>query len=363
MNNTIAALLCFGVLACQPKPKYENPDLVKVDSFYFDKTDLDEISYLTALSDSDFVSFSYSQQTIFKYRLNSQKVLKQVSKKQLFLDNGNDIWCFAADNKNGYIITDDQNQFFKVDTGYKATPLKQQMVIKPFLKENYILTSITYHPFIFNKNNLFTSFYYKDLNSYTNYFKEKHALDQYEISSNEIKPIGSLFVKPQNLIDFEVPVPYFCSTTSGINLIYPCFDTLYRYDYKTKQIQKQVIGNRDYILPEKWDYTKLGTSEFSSFDAKYRLNNFSYNGMYFNGKTQHYLFFYTTPEKEKTFEKKLKLLVTDSSLKNHRYFEFIDKDPYPLGNFSLSNNGFTLMNYINKTDDPKKPNLFHIYNF
>lgn len=361
--KTAFTLICFYaiLIGCENNKKIQSPSALLVDSIIINNVeDYNVILNMEYLNKNTFVSFNFNDNTFKKFKSNNTKKFHLVASKSFLKDS-----TFHSFNKlsdSSFLLIDYNNEHYILDTNlnYYTYSLHQR---KKSLSTNFINSGLKYHPVILKDSILISTFYYTQLEDYNKYLKEP-SISEYQIKKNEIIENKSYFIKPASLLNYQLPFPRFCFNKNKIILIYPCFDTLYIYDRNTNHISKYNIGNIEFKKPEKWEYNKLATENYNSYNTKYSLKNFKYYSIYYNPNTEHFILYYTSPTSQNTQSPILKALVLDNKYNKIQNYTFSEKIYFETENFIvIPNKGIAMPLFPNNPNKNETNIVYHIYNF
>lgn len=359
MKKIITYILPIFLLSCADKKvQFENVEEKLVDSFIVNNDYLCEAININQLNDSMLYTFNYTDNFI-KYYIKQGKNYNLKYKKYL---KHNTFQTFVkVIHPNLYLVKEGSRKVLFLDSNLNVLNQYTANDTKKYLKQNYVLMVLNERPMIYKDSFLYITYSHSDLASYSNWIKE-YNMSKYRLGTNQYLILeDNILPKPKDLLNFQFsPSSFFCDK-NNIHTIFSCFDTLYTYNIKSNTETKKHIGNKEYKLPAKWDYTKLGTSEFNGYNNKYTLNNFKYHSIYFNENTNHFMFFYSVPKDKVSTS--LHVLVTDTNLENHKYYDLTrSKYLYYDDLFFIKNKGLAIPHIIRKNDETS-PVQYFIFNF
>lgn len=354
-------LLCFNTICNAQKTfiKYQNPKNKLIDSFKIQLKYYDELLYLTYENTNTFSTYSFDGQcnTIYKKK---GKIEYEVIKVTPIKDNAYPISRIKYNN--GYYYTNGIGKLKHFYNNKFSNPIDLNHT-KKYLLDKFSLVGYNNHIQFIYDSFFYSTFYYKSVTQYQSYYYEK-AISKFKITKNNFEYIKDIITRPTSMYKFQVPYIFYAKVNSKLYYIFSCFDSLYCYDLKKDEMcGKSIINNVEFVMPQKWDYTKMinRSNDFNSYDTKYSLKNFKYESLYYNILTGHLLLYYHTPAENR--KQNLKLLAMDILGNKVAYYEF-NEDYFDSFNFFIiPNKGIAMPLLIKEDKLHEKPVTYHIYNF
>lgn len=353
----VGALILILTGSCVEKKvkKQSISKAIPVDSFYFVIQQRREVlhSFFTPKNNS-IVSGFYNKAKVNFYQKNNKlytlhhAVNYGNTKATLFQYEGGKLCFLGEDSLQIVDVLTKESEKFMLDLKLNH------------LGNDYLFSSLKYHPAFIKKNKLYALFYYRSLKDYEAYLKEK-CLAIFQLDSNKATFLKTIFNKPNCLKNYRQPYAKYCVANNKIVLLFPPLDTLYFYDLNTSKLTKRKINNRLYQLPQKYNYKKRNDS---GYDTKYYSNNFAYHSVFFNKKTKHYFLFFEAPNFKKTkiliYPNITYVLILDDAF-NTIKIQQLGNQYFSKESGMMTNKGFALPIYnINANEKKLK---YHIFNF
>jgi len=235
------------------------------------------------------------------------------------------------------------------------------------LRDSFMLLSMHDEPILLRHDTLIAHYAHAFLQNYPAYLKEPHALAEWKLSKDTAVFLRSYIPKPAMLAKQCLPFAKHTMLRNTIYLIYPGLDTIYTFDRSSGKTERIAIHNKDYVLPKAWDFQKLWTSDYNSYQTKYNLSTFAYEAIYYNALSRHFVLFYYAPAAARTDGKlatgedqQLNALVLDEDLSQVGYIRFNKPFTQPRNYFFIPGKGLALP-LLKETDDYETIR-FYIYN-
>jgi len=235
------------------------------------------------------------------------------------------------------------------------------------LKDSFMLLSMHDEPILLRHDTLIAHYAHAFLQNYPAYLKEPHALAEWKLTGDTAVFLRSYIPKPALLAKQCLPFAKHCMLRNTIYLIYPGLDTIYTFDRSSGKSERIAIRNKDYVLPAAWDFKKLWTSDYNSYQTKYNLSTFAYEAIYYNSLSRHFILFYYAPVKARADGKlptgedqQLNALILDEDLKQLSYARFNKPFTQPRNYFFIPGKGLALP-LLDETDNYETIR-FYIYN-
>lgn len=359
-------LLLLVLQGCTKQGPVEETEPLPVDSFSVSGIDVgQQVQGFEYLSDTQLCSYNLIHKELVYFRKKSPGQYQAAVRRPIEAE----AWSshFTGDDHLNYFLSRDN-----VLSCYNATA--DQMLWKrpirhvfPYLRDSFSIFSPHSAPIVKRHDTLIASLSHGFIQSYPQYFKEPE-IAEFRLTPDSIAFLRNYITKPSSLPDYCFPLSKYCLQGNHICLIYPCFDTLYRYDRMKNTLTKTRIGNRDYQLPAKFDMSKLWTPDYGSYQTNYSLHSFSYSAIYYNPLTKHFILFYGAPVSNVSKDKmatpddqKMKAMILDEHFKPLKYYIFKSR------NFVLAESYFIvpgkgLAMPVFKGHDDYETTLFYIYN-
>lgn len=358
-------ILTFGMLmSCGDADKHSTSDASVLDSFQvIGLSGMDDLLNLQLIDDTTLVTFSTfgSKLKTFKKRGDGFTFNQAVE-----LSVGKPFHTFWLTNSEINIV-DGSNTYYRLDKNYQLLRSLKFSDSKSALKKDFIINGNKTIPIIAKGDTIVSTYYYKNYQDYTSYFKEPAIAESFP-QGDSFVTLRDYFQKPNDLINHAIPFPKYCFHDNKILLIYPCYDTLYLYDRSSNKLTKHVIGNKKYSTPAHWNFKKMYEPDFSSYFTKYRLQNFYYHGIFYNPNSRHYLLYFkmavTVTDKEQNpspEDQKLQLLVLNESFEPLHYYRFTQTYGDPNLFLILPDKGIAMP--VTTKENTVQNVTFHLYNY
>lgn len=359
-------MLLFVLQGCTRQQAIEETEPAPVDSFKVSGIDVgQQVQGFEHLSDTLLCSYNLIYKELVYFRKLSPGQYKAAIHQPI------DVEAWSS-----HFIGDDQLNYFlsrsNALTCYNATAgqkLWERPVrhVFPYLRDSFSIFSPHSAPVVKRHDTLITSLSHGFIQSYRQYFKEPE-IAEFRLTADSVTFSRNYITKPKSLPGYCFPLSKYCLQGNDICLIYPCFDTLYRYDRMKNTLTKTLIGNKDYQLPARFDMSKLWTPDYGSYQTNYSLHAFSYSAIYYNPLTKHFILFYAAPvtgiSKDKMAtpeDQKMKALVLDGDFKPLKYYIFKSRNfVVPESYFIVPGKGLAMPAF--KGHDDYETTSFYIYN-
>lgn len=352
-------MFCF--LSCKWDIPYENPNTKLVENFQIitDSTyyEVGHVKYHDSIS---FLCFNVRSNIIKKYVKNENG--NYYCAERFTIPFKSNFYSYVNMSENKFVLIDSKNIHYLFENN-KFIRKYLSLEKKKFLENSYYYLDDILHPIIFLDSLFIATYCHGNIEGRWKYFSEP-SVCEYKIENREIIKLKDYLEKPHNLKDYRTPFPCYNFVKNSIFLIYPCFDTIYIFN-RNKQIEQKIhINNRDFKMPEKYNYNRFFSKDSRSYDTEYKLNNFQYNAIFYNSRSDHFLLFYYTPVKKGETFQNLKLLVLDKDFKNPIYYEFNGQEYRGAFCFVvIPDKGIAMPLLRNNPYEDEKDILYHVYNF
>jgi hypothetical protein len=287
--------LSIILVSCTNPTKPVDPiNALPIDSFSVSGIDIgqqaDNFQYI---NDTTLCSYDLTDSRLVYFQKNKSGNYSARIKKQI----DTEFWSmyFKGDDNKNYFI-DGNNVITVHDPTDSGSTKKYKIVHKfKFLKDSFGLALANNTPIIKRHDTIIAVITPISNTSSKLYFKEQEMAEfKFSPESDTLRFLRSYITKPSNLSDYDYPIGSFCLHNNTVYLMYPSMDTIYSFDRTTGKINKTVLNNHDFRQPDKF-YCQAFSADYGSCATKYYLNNFRYNGIYFNPVTKHFVVFYNAP--------------------------------------------------------------------
>lgn len=296
MHKLIFTILITVIMAsCKNVAKsVEYIKALPVDSFSVRGIDIgqqaDNFQYV---NDTTLCSYDLTDSRLVYFHKDKSGDYSAGRKKQV----DTEFWStyFKGDDNKNYFI--DGNNVISVYDPSDSTSAKKYTIAHKFkfLKDSFGLASANNTPIIKRHDTIIAVITPISNTSSQLYFKEQEIAEfKFTPGSDTLRFLRSYITKPSNLSDYDYPIGSFCLHNNTVFLVYPSMDTIYCFDRTTNKLSKTVLNNQDFRQPEKFTCQAF-SADYGSCATKYYLNNFRYNGIYFNPSTRHFIVFYNAP--------------------------------------------------------------------
>ena len=355
MKQTLlySTILLLFFSSCKDKQQLKIETIKPVDTVTLSGLPFESITTIFPAKENDSILISSTKRgdTLFVLKLNNNKSYEIINKiatnfnvkAQVFSSNGN-IFYFRSDR-----------QILTFDTSNHKTeiyPITEEM---PMLKNKFLLAGNWGDPVCFFSDTIVSTFYYDGIASYYNYILDS-CFVMYHLDGNNINQIKAFGTKPQSIKDKYFPLLKYCIEDKKLYTIFPSIDSLYIYDLNTSKHITKHINNNYYKVPQAYEIEKMMDQEYQT---KYNLENFYYDGIYFNKKTQHFILLYYAPylSNELIYPAKMYALILDKDFNKKNYYDLGNIYSMPI----FSNNGLGIVVY--NPNEHERNIKVHIYNF
>lgn len=331
----------------------------KVDSFTIRGISFDDLLYLTFLNDSTLYSYSRTAQTLTFYtKQPDSRHFEKVDAKSL--KKGNFTTSFFETRKNDevhfYMTDNEERKTYVYDQDASLVFTQKNTHAFPLMDSAYNLYSTISRKAKLVGDTLYTAIVNQFPAQLDVYYKTP-ILQAFLLNKDTFAYLKPVFLPPENVGKYDDNMPYFCSDDRRILMVYPCFDTLYRYNLNSGDVEKKRIGNKDYVLSEEFDYNLLSRPDYNQIRVERLLKRFSYEGISINPSTSHTVLFYRRPVPAPKEENKLPVpgiqplyaLVLDSNDRAKDYYLFPTRHYYWV--FISSRNGIAIPKYTSDINE------------
>ncbi|MBS1645513.1 MAG: hypothetical protein JST36_10790 [Bacteroidetes bacterium] len=325
----IHLLLILGIFSSCNFPITFRPKLSKaafVDSFTVnDYGDISELGNWCLLGDSLIISLDQSCNQLRFYKKNTLSEFE--FENRLSLNISGYISVFSLLNDTSCIFGNLDNEFYlySIHNG-KIKPLKYNNRQQKLLGNNYMLSTLAYHPLVtVDSGVFFINMYYRSLDGYFKYFGE-NLVCKFVIRGDSLINEGTLISKPSGLNSYRQPWGRYTSVQEKgyFYLIFPPFDSLYIYDFHENVILKRFcIGNQYYKNPTAFSFDSIFSKFGNQYEYEYDIANFEYYGVFYNPISKNTLLLFSSPNaRTEIGDKKLLGLVLNHDFKTIKYVDF-----------------------------------------
>jgi hypothetical protein len=296
MNKFIFAITVFLAACTKNAQLQEATEPPPVDSFTVSGIDIgqqaDNFQYI---NDSTLASYDLTTMNLVFFHKDANGNYKAGIKKEI----DTEFWSmyFRGDDGKHYFADADNNI---AEYNLSADSLLKRYTIPhrfQHLKDSFGLTMANCMPILKIHDTIIAVIGPNSNESLRLYFNEQE-ISEFKVDplKDTISYIRSYITKPVNLSDYDFPMASYCFHHNTVFLIYPHYDTIYSFNRSTNSLRKIAIQNQDFTPPAKFTCQPF-TPEYGSCATKYYLNNFRYNGIYYNPLTKHFVLFYNAPVK------------------------------------------------------------------
>lgn len=365
VRHTIALLLVL-LLSCretQPVKEVIAEDSSVADSFVVIYNSKQEISQTVPISDSLFFSFNRDGYSLTKYELSGSNVYKMTD-KVIYYNAPEPLLSFFIDSTGEPNFISDENTWLKIDSEDNFYVYDTIRLDMKYLQNRFRIFSIRRRPVLLIGERIFFSPIWVELEDYDTYLKEP-CLVSVSLDRQDTQRHREFFDKPGFFKIYPNPRISYCFNGKEIVMLYPNSDTLYSYNIATGQYSKKAIHNYFYSQPEPADQ-RLRWDEV--YTIKYKLHNFSYEAIWYNKNTGHYVLMYVMP-----VDKKIKVptyddqpahaLVLNERFEPLQYILF--KERYYNNNAMQTTKGLAMPVHskLQKQIDHDIPIRYYVYDF
>lgn len=307
---------------------------------------------------NELVTLIFQANAIRVYKRTPEKNF--IFEKSIVLNEPNIVYSFFKAGANWYVF-DVDGYLFKYDSLWNLIDKKEINLSLKVLKSNNRICESNNSPIKIIGDTIISNISNNDFDGYADCFKEQPYI-KFKMTNGRVVLLQQLGHKPYSTAKYFNSMPVHCFTKNEILTLYPCFDTIYRYNLTNDLASKVAINNPEYKLPAVFPVDSL--SNFGYID-KYQQNNFMYAPeIAYNPITDHFVVFYYKYIKEvelKKREPEMHALVLDGNLKKIKHIKFDKAYSNPESAFYYEGKGIALSIFKNSFDF--ETTTFHIFNF
>lgn len=325
MKKILLATILFA--SCKPPSNNQVVVLEPKDSLLLtglnDNRDFHNMAFL---NDSNLIAFTNRIKSVSTYKMLTKNFFTFTSKDSIQdTSNLNTFFIDSISHSPNFISSD--NIWYKLESTKKLKQFTEiNLNLSMLLKNEYQFFSVHQQPVIVSDSSILMQIAFKGDAGFYKWFQEPSSFAHIIYNNNGISKIDKIGRKPKDLKDHIGYLELYCKSKNKLVFIYPCVDSIFEYDLNTKEYKSSFISNSSFVKPkQKIDQDKL--LEDSEYASKARLESFTYTGIFYSPRTDHYILYFVPPVsdtiKVPTFDdQELFALILDNNYKSLKTVKF-----------------------------------------
>ncbi len=337
------------------------------DSIIISKLTLgeEELQNIYFINDTTFVTHNFSNKLNVYKKIKTGGVFKHVKTIVLKgIDNDNS-FLFCDYKDSCLLVLQSNNVIHKFNKLYEKQDSYFVNLKTSYLKSNYYLTSSNSLPVMEHDNFYLANYTASNANDYIKTYEENNFII-FTLFPDQKLQAKTLSVKPKALRIYDYFNNSACLKDCLLVSLYSGIDSLYIYNLKSNSQDIYPINNRDYSLPHPGHNLDVMKGNNSDATKKY-FRSFTYESMFYNNATGHFVLFYTMPiignstKPSMYYDKELRAIVLNKDYKILSYYYLPNIFLYPESFINIKGKGIAMPKRIEDFENEKI--TYYIFNF